>query len=245
MGIAKISEISAFFLAYNEEGNIKKLIETADKVLKDISKKYEMIIVLYKGSTDKTEDIIKLLLKKYGNLRLIYQEIDNKGYGVALKLGLQAARYNTIFYSDADLQFDISEIEKLIPYAEKYGIITGYRKKRRDPLMRIITAKVYNKLVSLIFHFKVKDIDCAFKIFNKDIFDNIKIKSKTGMILPEIYAKANKLGYNIQEVAITHYPRYAGISIFESKFALVKFSVVKGLLKEMIRLKKDLDRNRL
>ena len=234
------NELSAFFLAYNEEGNIAKLIAKADEVIKKLAKRYELIVVFYRGSTDNTEHIVKKLMKTYPKLRIVYQEKHEKGYGVALKIGIGEARYKHVFYTDSDLQFDVSEIALLLPSARQYPIVTGYRKKRKDPLPRLFISKIYNIIMRNSFGFHVKDIDCAFKIFNKDIFTKIGIQSRAGMVLTEIYAKAKKLGYNIKEVPITHYPRHSGSSIFESKFALVKLSVVNNLLKEMNRLKNEL-----
>jgi len=234
-------DITMFFPAYNEEGNIKKLVKDAEDILKKTADKYEMIIVLYEGSTDNSKDIVKELMKKNKNLRLVIQPKKLKGVGYAIKMGFDAAKYNLIFYADSDNQFNLNEFKLLLPYAKDYDIVAGYRINRQDPLMRIWTSKIYNTLIKLIFNLKGKDFDCAFRLVKKKIFKTIKLQCKTGLGSSELLIKAGRNGFKVKHIGVHHFPRYSGNSVFEQKgFSLPKTKVIKDIVNEIVSLKKDL-----
>jgi len=234
-------DISMFFPAYNEEENIKKIIEDSNSFLKKNSKNYEILIIVYEGSTDNTIPITKELIKKNKHIKLIIQPKNKKGVGYAIKMGFDNAEYPYIFYSDSDNQFDINEFEKFIPYLDKYDIIAGYRMNRQDSFTRIITSKIYNFIVKLIFGVKEKDVDCAFRLVNKKIFKKINLICRWGLGTTELLVKARKNGFKIKQIGVHHFPRKAGSSVFEPKgFSLPKPRVVFDLLKEMFALWKDL-----
>jgi len=237
-----LPELSLFILAYNEEKNIANCIRGAYEAAKSVTKRFEVIIVYYEGSADNTLKVVQDMMKKekYKNLRIVYQKKKNRGYGAALKLGIENSRYKYIFYTDGDNQFDFNDIRRIEVFAKDYDIVTGYRKNRKDKVGRIVAAGVYNQLLRTVFgNTGLKDIDCAFKIYKKEIFDKIKIRCKTGMADAEIIIKAKKLGYKIKEVAVSHYSRHKGKSQFDSKLGLVKPKVIAGLLKDMRKVWHD------
>jgi glycosyltransferase involved in cell wall biosynthesis len=201
-------QISAFFPAHNEEANIEALTRKTAKVLSEICDDYEVIIV-NDGSKDRTKEIGEALAKENPKIRLINHEI-NKGYGAAVKSGLYGARLTWVFFTDGDGQFDVNEIKELAKYTNEADFITGYRIKRADSFMRKLNAFMWGSMVKLLFHFKVRDVDCAFKLFKKEIIDRTKPEAEGAMISTELLAKANKLGYKIKEVGEHHYPRTAG-----------------------------------
>ncbi len=201
-------KISAFFPAHNEEANIVELAKKTSKVLSGICDEYEVIVV-NDGSKDRTKEVVENLMKEDSHIKLINHEI-NKGYGAALKSGFYNAKYEWIFFTDGDGQFDVNEITKLIELSKECDIATGYRIKRQDPFYRKINAFAWGVLVKLLFGFNVRDVDCAFKLIKKEIIDKIKLEAEGAMISTELLAKANKLGYKIKEVGVNHYPRKAG-----------------------------------
>jgi len=230
-----------FFPAYNEERNIEKLVKDAISILKKIANKYEILIIVYEGSTDKTVPIVKNLSKKDKRVKLIIQPKDKKGVGYAIKMGFDNAKYDYIFYADSDNQFNLQEFKKFIPYLNTYDIIAGYRINRQDPFTRILTSKIYNTLIKIIFGTKERDVDCAFRFVNKRIFKKIKLICRLGVGTTELLVKARKAGFKIKEIGVHHYPRKAGSSVFESKgISLPKPKVVLDLVKEMIVLWRDL-----
>jgi len=234
-------DITMFFPAYNEEGNIKKLVKDAEGILKRSASKYEMIIVLYEGSTDNTKKIIKELTKKNKNLRLVMQPKNLKGVGYAIKMGFDAAKYDHIFYADSDNQFDLNEFKLLLPYAKDYDIVAGYRINRQDPVTRILISKIYNTLIRFIFNLKGKDFDCAFRLVKKKIFKTIKLQCRTGLGTSELLIKAGRSGFKVKHIGVHHFPRYSGVSVFEQKGSnMPKGKVIKDIINEVTSLKKEL-----
>lgn len=230
-------DISFFFPAYNEEENIPKLIDSAKKVLEDVAGKYEIIIVAYEGATDNTIGIVKEYAKKDRRIRLVVQPKNKKGMGIALRMGFYFCRYNIMFYSDADNQFNLNEFKSFLPHINKYGIIAGYRINRQDPFMRIFVSKCYNLLLKLLFWIREKDVDCAFRLVNKKVLKRIKLNCKTGLGTTELLVKARRKGFKIKEVGVHHYPRTIGKPIFTGNgLNLPKPKVVFDLLREIVKL---------
>lgn len=233
--------ISMFFPAYNERENISILIRNAQKVLKDVANKYEIVIVVYEGSTDGTIPLVKGYAKKDKHVRLVIQPRDKKGMGIALKMGFEAARYENIFYADADNQFNLEEFKLFLPYINDYDVIAGYRINRQDPFTRIFTAKVYNLMIRTIFGVRERDVDCAFRLVKKRIFNKVRLNCRLGLGTTELLVKARKYGFRIKEIGVHHLPRKFGTSVFEAKgLALPKPKVVFDLLKEMLVLWREL-----
>jgi glycosyltransferase involved in cell wall biosynthesis len=133
------------------------------------------IIVVDDGSSDATAAICDKLKARYPELEVIGHG-QNRGYGAALKSGIMAAKHELIFFSDSDRQFDLHELQQLIRWAEDYDTVAGYRAKRRDPLHRRINALGWNVLVRLVLGIKIRDIDCAFKLFRRAVFDQVQIR---------------------------------------------------------------------
>jgi len=234
-------DISIFFPAYNEEENIKPLLNKATEVMRNIARKYELIVVVYEGSTDNTIPIMRELSKKDSHIRYVIQPREKKGIGTAISMGFGSAEYSHIFYADSDNQFDVGEITNFLPYINEYDIVAGYRKSRKDPILRILTSKVYNTLVKGLFGVRERDVDCAFRYVNKRVFRRVKLICSLGLGTTELLVKARKAGFKIKEIPVTHYPRKAGKSVFEGKLTnLPKPKVVFDLLKEMRILWRDM-----
>jgi glycosyltransferase involved in cell wall biosynthesis len=200
--------ISVIFPAFNEEGNIRRTVETIVKELPKVATSWEIIIV-DDGSTDATASICDNLKGRYPEVEVIHHR-KNKGYGAALKSGIMAAKYDLIFFSDSDGQFDLRDLQQLICWSEDYDIVAGYRAKRRDPLHRRISALGWNVLIRLVLDIQIRDIDCAFKLFRRAVFDKVQIRSVGAMVNTEILAQATRLGMRIRQVKVSHFPRLHG-----------------------------------
>ena len=234
-------KITVFFLTYNEEKNIPDIISSAISVLDEIAEQYEILIVNYDGSTDRSEEIIQEYSKKDPRIRLVHQPVEMKGVGYAIKLGFENAKFENIFYTDGDNQFNMKDLKRLMPFVDDYDVIACYRINRQDPWLRKFTSGVYNLIVRTIFRIKQKDVDCAFRLVKKRIFQKFKLVCRTGLATSELLAKANRAGFRIKQLGVKHYPRKKGQSIFETSWInLPKPKVVKELIDEIIRLNKDL-----
>jgi len=200
--------ISVILPAYNEEHNIERSIKMSEEVLSSLFEDYE-IIVVNDGSRDRTEEIVRRLSERKPFIRCLSHP-ENMGYGAALKTGLKSAGKELLFFTDSDLQFDVAELADLIGWIEQYDIVIGYRKRRMDHPGRRILGWGWTMLVRMLFGLKVKDIDCAFKLFRKEVIDNISIDSIGAFVNSEILLRAKRKGYTIKEVPVTHYPRMNG-----------------------------------
>jgi glycosyltransferase involved in cell wall biosynthesis len=228
--------ISFVFPAYNESLNLPALVENAFKAASSVSDDFE-IIVVDDGSKDNTIAVLEELKRKFGKKLFSIHLSPNQGYATALKTGFLNAKKDFIFYSDADNQFDLSEVSLLIDKAEGMDMVIGYRKDRQDNSIRLFVSKCYNILISCWFGLKIRDIDCAFKLFRKDLFERIEIKLKKFLIDTEILVKANRLGMKIAQVGVTHLPRLKGQTT-------VKPGDVLFTLKGLFKLSKDLRRQK-
>lgn len=247
MATAKpLSQVTAFFPAYNEEQNIAQCIERARTALEKYAKEWEIIIIVYEGSLDRTKEIVQQYAKKDKRIRLIMQPKERKGVGAAYLIGFEHAKYSRVFYCDSDNQFDPEEIKRFLPYIDDYDIIASYRIDRQDPHGRIWASKLYNFFLRQLFPIKEKDVDCAFRMVNKRIFEKITIISTTGLMTAEMLAKARIAGYKITQVGVTHYPRTAGEARFETTIPaglnFPKPTVVFEILCEIGKLRQEIHR---
>lgn len=206
----KKPNISAFFPAYNEEGNIVALASKTSGVLKKLAGRYEVIVV-NDGSRDRTADVVKAAHKKDPHIVLLDHKV-NQGYGAAVKSGFAASKLDWIFFTDGDGQFDVAELEKMLPLTRDADLVVGYRIKRADAFQRKVNAWAWGTLVKTLFGLKgVRDIDCAFKIIRRDVFKKFKLETTGAMISTELLVKAQKNGFKIAEMGVNHYPRTAGV----------------------------------
>lgn len=224
----KLSFLSVFFPCYNEEANVERMVQTAQKVLPELAERWE-IIPVNDGSKDKTGEIIDRLAKADPNVHPVQHE-KNKGYGGAVISGYNASKGDYVFFTDGDLQFDLRELTLLIEKLDEGDLILGYRKNRRDPLQRKLNAFMWGSLVKSLFHFKVRDVDCAFKLIKRKVIDKVRLSAEGALVSTELLARANKAGFRFVEVGVTHYPRTAGTQTG------AKLSVILKAFRELFKL---------
>jgi len=205
--------LSFFMPAYNEEANIGLTLEKITNVLDSLKFKDYEVLIVNDGSTDKTEEIVINFSKKNPKVKVLTHAV-NKGYGEALKTGYYSSQFEYIAFADSDGQFDYSEIEKLFSKIDSADLVVGFRINRQDHLMRVINGWGWTQISNILFGLGVKDVDCGFKLFKKEVIDKIlRLESTRGaMINPEVLAKAKKAKFKIAEVGLTHRPRRGGKS---------------------------------
>lgn len=233
--------ISVFIPTYNEEENVRDAVWEINNYLKPRFDDYE-ILVVSEGSTDRTNEIAEELKKGIPQLRILAKP-ENFGYAGALRTGFKNSKKELIFYTDGDRQFDIRELDNLLPLITKYDIVTGYKLKRFDPLIRAWTSKIYNWTMRLLFGLKVRDINCAFKLYRREVIDKVSFLPglTQGVINVEIYVTALKNGFTIGEVGVHHFHRVKGRSDAEmgstGKFiGLIRPRIILGFLKDTIKV---------
>ena len=203
----------SFYPCYNEEKNIESTVAKTIPVLKKITGKWEIILV-NDGSKDNTAKVLETIKKQAPKQIKIITHNPNRGYGGAVKSGLYNSKYKWITFTDSDGQFDFSEVVNLIKRQQqtKADIVIGYYLSRQVSKLTILTSKIWELIVFILFGLKVTDIDCAFKLINKKVVDTIpKLESERGaFISSEFLIKAKKAGFKIAEVGVHHYPRTEG-----------------------------------
>jgi glycosyltransferase involved in cell wall biosynthesis len=207
---AKLSSLSLFYPAYNEAGNIAESIQQALMVLPSVAEKFE-IIVVDDGSSDATYQIAQRFSFEHPVVRVVTQP--NTGYGGALKRGFAEAKYDWVFFTDSDLQFDLSQLLNFLPHANNHDIILGYRLSRAEGWKRIFLAKLLKIWAVVFFGLspKIKDIDCAFKLIRLSVIREIEpLFSDGAMISTELLVKALHLRYRYVQVGVDHYQRFSG-----------------------------------
>jgi glycosyltransferase involved in cell wall biosynthesis len=208
----RVARLSYFFPAHNEEANLRGLVEEALEVLPAIADAFEIVIV-NDGSRDATASIADELTAAHpGVVRAVHHHT-NLGYGAALLSGFRAARNDLIAFTDGDRQFRVEDLRRLterLAGADNPDVVVGYRIKRADPLVRTLYARAYRFANRVWFGLKVRDVDCAAKLFRRSALDGLAVESGGAFFSAELLIKLRAAGRTIVEVGIPHYPRTAG-----------------------------------
>lgn len=206
------SKLSVFFPCYNEAANVEDTVSKAKAVLLRHFSDWEIVLV-NDGSKDKTGEVLDKIAKTDKRIKVIHHP-QNRGYGAALKSGMYACRYPWIAFTDADGQFNFSEITTLVDRQRSTGadMVVGYYLQRQVSFYRKLNSFIWQLVVFLLFGLRTKDIDCGFKLFSKKVIDTIPhLESERGaFITSEFLIKAQKYGFKIVEIGVHHYPRTEG-----------------------------------
>jgi dolichol-phosphate mannosyltransferase len=217
--------LSLVIPAYNEAAVIAQAIAEADDALSKLVDDYEILIV-DDGSCDQTAQLVSEAAANRAHVRLL-QHGHNRGYGAALRTGFEAARFELIAFTDADCQFDLSDLARLLPLAENHQIVAGYRIDRQDPTLRRFVSWGYNLVIRTLLGTAVRDCDCALKVFRKDCLAKLLPETPGFFVNTEMLTRARQLGSKVAEVGVRHRPRLSG----ESK---VSFRDVPRTLKTLL-----------
>lgn len=203
--------LSVILPAFNEEGNIERAVRTSADAVAPLVPDYE-IVAVDDGSRDETPAILSRLKEEMGERLAIVTHETNLGYGKALRSGFDAARGRLVFYTDADNQFDLKELEGFLPLMEEYDAALGYRVGRQDGDFRLFVSNGYNTLASVAFGMSVRDLNCSFKIFRREALTSLHLEEDYFFIDTEIVVQLHRAGYRYVQKGVRHYPRTAGKS---------------------------------
>ena len=208
--------ISVVVPVFNEEGNVRELHKEILEVCKKENYKFEIIFV-DDGSKDKTPEICKELKPlKYIRMR------KNFGQTAAMDAGIKLAQYDYIVTMDGDRQNDPADIPKLVNYLEEndLDIVSGWRKNRKDTVMKKFTSRVANFLRGIIVKDNIHDSGCSLKIYKKECFDHINLYGEMHRFIP---ALLKIKGFEVGEVVVNHRPRTAGMTKYNWKRTIKGF----------------------
>jgi len=207
----RLPGLSVFFPAKDEAENVETVVRDALRILPGIADRFEVTVV-DDGSTDGTGEIADRLAGEDPRVRVIHHAT-NRGYGGAVRSGLLAASEPYIFYTDGDQQFDLADLPRLIARIGDADVVAGYRLKRMDPRRRLVVAWIYNRIIRTLFGVGVRDVDCAYKLFRREVFTRVplaRVHSNGAFFSPELLITLRAAGIRIVEVGVPHYPRTKG-----------------------------------
>ena len=204
----QLPSLSVFFPCHNEVGNLERLVASAQSVLPGFAREWEVILV-DDGSTDGTAPLADRLAASEPHVRVVHHPV-NRGYGGALQSGFAAARYDYVFFTDGDGQFDLAEIALLLPLVDQADLVLGHRLRRADPAHRRLYAFCYKLLIRTVLGLKVRDLDCAFKLIPRRVVDALALTSNGALISAELLLQAQRAGFTWTQVGVHHYPRQTG-----------------------------------
>ncbi|MCR4407921.1 MAG: glycosyltransferase family 2 protein [Anaerolineae bacterium] len=228
-----MTSLSVVLPAYNEEANIGPMIEDVVRVIGPLVDDYE-IVVVDDGSRDQTAARVREKAAEYPQVRLISHEV-NRGYGAAVFTGLTRAAKDLIFFTDSDRQFVIEEIKEFLPLIleNKADLVAGYRPTRSDPFHRKLFGWGWSALMALLFGYTVRDVDCAFKLFRRQVVEAVadQISSGGATFSIEFLVRAKRAGFRFRELPVSHRPRVAGSQTG------ARLDVISRAFREMLRLR--------
>ena len=209
---AKVARLSYFFPAHNEEANLEGLVIEALETLPTLAETFE-IIAVNDGSSDRTAEIADRLVAEHPDVVRVVHHPVNRGYGGALRSGFEASRYDLLAFTDGDRQFRVADLGRLtarLQAADRPDVVVGYRIRRADPFIRVIYARSYKLANRLFFGLRVRDVDCAAKLFRREALDDVRVESGGAFFSAELLIKIRNRRRTIAEVGVPHYPRTAG-----------------------------------
>ena len=234
-------KLSVFYPMWNEEDYIERALTFGRRACERLVERgdildYELIVV-DDASTDRTAEIAERLAADDPRVRVIHHE-KNRKLGGSMKTGFAAATGDLVLYTDADLPFDMHELPRAVRLLREYDvdIISAYRFDRTgEGTLRALYTFVYNALIKTLFGVKVRDINFAFKLCRRRIFDHVELKSEGSFIDAELVIRSTRLGYEIMQMGVDYFPRTRGVSTLSSP------GVIVTILREMWSLRTDLE----
>jgi glycosyltransferase involved in cell wall biosynthesis len=232
--------LSIFFPMWNEEDYAERAVDAARRTCEEmvadgVVADYELIIV-DDASTDRTAEIADKLAAGDSRVRVVHHP-RNRKLGGAIKTGFATAAGDLVLYSDADLPFDMTELPRAIRLMREYDadIVSAYRFDRTgEGYLRAVYTFFYNLMIRWMFRIKARDINFAFKLCHRRIFDHVRLVSEGSFIDAELFIRTTRLGYDILQLGVDYFPRTRGESTLASPAIIVK------ILREMFKLRGEL-----
>jgi glycosyltransferase involved in cell wall biosynthesis len=204
----RLRGLSMILPCHDEAENVERAIDEATAAGELVADAHEVLVV-DDGSSDATRELAQARAAADPRVRVLCHE-GNRGYGAAVRTGLAAARLEWIFLTDADLQFDMTDLVRFVPLAPSSDIVAGYRAHRADPPHRAVNAAAWNVLVRRVFNVPLRDVDCAFKLMRRDLVQALVLTAEGAMVSTELVTRAVGAGARIVELGVAHRPRSAG-----------------------------------
>lgn len=225
---------------WNEEAYIDHALGAAREACETLVAQREIadyeLLIVDDASTDGTGRIADAIAAADRHVRVVHHPVNRK-LGGSLKTGFAEARGDLVLYSDADLPFDMDELVKACRVMRHYDadIVSAYRLDRTgEGYVRTVYSTIYNVLVRILFGVRVRDINFAFKLCRRGVFDKVTLASEGSFIDAELIIRATRHGYRLVQFGVDYFPRTRGVSTLSSP------AVIRKLLAEMMMLRREL-----
>ncbi len=220
--------VSACAPAFNEAGNIGRVVRALAETLSGAGVGYEIIIV-DDGSRDATAQILAKLRAEIPALRVVTHR-DNEGYGKSLRDAFAAATKDYVFYTDGDGQFDLAQMLDFLPSLDGANAVVGYRVGRAEGALRKFFSRGYNALVRVLFGLRVRDVDCSFKFLPRRELQSLALRSDKFFIDTELMVKLKRARVPVLERGVRHLPREHGRSTVSPAHIFTTLREIMALL---------------
>ncbi len=207
-GFPRPETLSLCLPAFNEQDNITATLRSARAILPHYVAGFE-IVVVDDGSRDETAKRVTAVAQNDSRVRLIRHEV-NRGYGAAVTTALRAATGELVMFADSDGQFNFLDVAHLLVYLGGNDLVVGFRRSRADRWPRKLNAWAWGRLVGGVLGVRMRDLDCAFKLFRRELVGRLQTTSTGACINAEIMTQCVHSGLPFNEVPVSHYPRHTG-----------------------------------
>jgi glycosyltransferase involved in cell wall biosynthesis len=202
-------KISVVVPLFNEHESLNELVDTIRAVIQEMHETYEIILV-DDGSTDGSYETCRSLHEKLPGIVRVYRFGRNYGKAAALSAGIERADGEVIVTMDADLQDDPQAIPAMVAKLDEgYDLVSGWKKKRHDPLSKTLPSKLFNAVTSAVSGVKIHDFNCGFKAYRAQAAKELEIYGDRHRYLPVL---AHWQGCRVTEVPVPHHRRKYGHS---------------------------------
>jgi glycosyltransferase involved in cell wall biosynthesis len=196
---------------YNESKTIERTIRGLTEIAKGLLNDYE-IIIADDASSDESASIVDRIAGKDPRIRITRLQKNTK-FGGALRKGIENARKDIIIYTDSDLPIGAENVREALRLLDKSDIVTAYsRVHKGETVKRKVISKVYNFLIQLLFRTSLKDINSGFKIYKRKIFNGMELISESPFVDVEIFVKAMRKGFTVEQYPVIFKERKGGKS---------------------------------
>ncbi len=233
--------LTIFFPAWNEEAGLERTVTAAVDAGTRVQAAGEVsgfeVVIVDDASTDATGAIADRLAAADGRMRVVHHD-RNRGLGGAIRTGLASSTGDLVLYTDADLPFDLVELDKALRVARVYDadVVALYRLDRTgEGPRRFAYSFLYNHLVRAVFGLRVRDVNFAGKLLRRRVLDAVDLRSEGSFIDVELLVSAQRRGFTIMQFGVDYFPRTRGVSTLSS------WPVIWGIVREMRALRRQLD----
>ncbi|MEX2627699.1 MAG: glycosyltransferase family 2 protein [Ilumatobacteraceae bacterium] len=238
--VPAFAKLSVFYPMWNEEAYIERALAFGKRACEDLVVEGDIgdyeLIVIDDASTDTTGEIADRMAADDPHVRVVHHA-RNRKLGGAMKSGFAAATGDLVLYTDADLPFDMDELPRAVRLMREYDvdIVSAYRFDRTgEGSLRTIYTFAYNLLIKALFGVRVRDINFAFKLCRRRIFDHVELQSEGSFVDAELVIRATRMGFEMLQFGVDYFPRTRGVSTLSSP------AVIATIVREMAGLRREL-----